>query len=274
MIKVHHSEAAFPPDLAMIKDPPKRLFCKGNVDLLTSRCIGVVGSRRMTDYGKRTTESLAYELAAAGITVVSGFMYGIDATAHAAALAADGNTIAVMPCGIERVYPLHQRDLYVRILDSGGLVVSEYSGDEEPRAWTFPKRNRIVAGLSRAVLVVEAAKDSGSLITANLAIEQGRKLFAVPGEINSPTSQGTLRLISDGKADTVVDSAKILGFFGISPTSDKEPIIEAILEEPKTFDDLVLSLKISPAELNQRLTVLLLSGQIVEKEGKYHVGHS
>src|SRR3989344_5079370 len=181
-------DSKFPELLKQIPDAPKQLYYKGewNEDLFDN-CLAVVGSRRMTQYGKRVTEQIVGEVAGAGVTIVSGFMYGVDATAHKAALAFGGKTIAVMPCGIERIHPEHQKDLYEKILGTGpakspdgdrgasGLVVSEWNGDSMPQLWTYPRRNRIVAGLSKATLVVEAGLDSGSLNTAELPRKIGGK---------------------------------------------------------------------------------------------------
>src|SRR3989338_3241182 len=205
----------YPTLLKNIGDPPKQLYYKGIWDsTIFEHCLAVVGTRRMTTYGKRVTEQLVGGIAVAGITIVSGFMYGIDAAAHRAALRVGGRTIAVMPCGIDMIHPPDQADLYKEILDTGGLVLSEYEGNFQPLLWTYPKRNRIVAGLFQETLVVEAGEKSGSLITANFAKKYGRKLFVVPGPLTSSVSAGISELIRGGA--TVVTRAKdILDFYGI-----------------------------------------------------------
>ncbi len=218
---VELGERGYPKPLEQIKGPPKKLYYKGEWnEKLFEKCLGVVGSRRMTSYGERCVGSLVYDVAAAGVTVVSGFMYGVDAAAHRAALdaaavgSASGRTIAVMPCGIDLIIPEYQAALYNEIISSGGLVISEFEADFPPSLWTFPKRNRVVAGLCRAVLVVEAGLGSGSLITAEFARNFGREVFAVPGNIESKLSQGTLLLIEDG-ATMVTSSKKILEFYEV-----------------------------------------------------------
>ncbi len=161
-------------------------------------CLSVVGSRKMTPYGKRVTHRFIRNLASKGITIVSGFMYGIDAEAHRAALSVGGRTIAVMPCGIDLICPSFQEDLYYEILDSGGLVISEYAKDTPAKKWTFPQRNRIVAGLSQALFVVEAGVKSGTLITAKHARKTGREIFTVPGNVFSANFKGINQLIDQG----------------------------------------------------------------------------
>ena len=177
-----------------------------------SNCLAVVGSRKLTNYGKQTIERIVGELAMAGITIVSGFMYGADAEAHRATVKVGGRTIAVMPCGIDRISPEDQEELYNDILENNGLIISEYEGDMTPALWTYPRRNRIVAGLSKAVLIIEAGEKSGSLITANLAKKFGRKIFAIPGPITSSVSIGTNRLIKEG-AEMVISAKDILKWF-------------------------------------------------------------
>ncbi|TSC55898.1 MAG: hypothetical protein Greene071421_516 [Parcubacteria group bacterium Greene0714_21] len=200
-------DAQYPKLLKEMRDAPKKLYYKGAWNpQLFKHCFAVVGTRRMTSYGKRVTEQLVGEIAAAGVTIVSGFMYGIDATSHKAALRVGGRTIAVMPCGIDVIHPEYQKDLYNEIVDNGGLILSEYEGTFLPTLWSYPKRNRIVAGLCQATMVVEAGENSGSLITANFAKKFGRRVFAVPGPLTSSVSVGIMQLIKEGAA--VVTSAK------------------------------------------------------------------
>jgi len=177
-----------------------------------NNCLGVVGSRKLTHYGEQAIERIVGELAMSSITIVSGFMYGGDALAHQTAIRVGGRTIAVMPCGIDRISPEDQKELYNDILENQGMIISEYEGEMAPALWTYPRRNRIVAGLSQAILVIEAGEKSGSLITANLAKKFKRKIFAVPGPITSSVSVGTNRLIKDG-AEMVTDAKDILRWF-------------------------------------------------------------
>ena len=303
---IEKNDSLYPKLLKEIGDAPKRLYYKGNWDNIFSaqggpasggeHCLAVVGTRRMTTYGKRITEQLVGEIAAAGITIVSGFMYGIDATAHKAALRAGGRTIAVMPCGIDVIHPGDQKDLYNEILENGGLIVSEYEGTFLPTLWSYPKRNRIVAGLSQAAMVVEAGENSGSLITANFAKKFSRNVFAVPGPLTSSVSVGIMQLIREGAS--VVTSAKdILDYFrqnlkffpslslaskAGSPTTKKifnsgfhsdleQKILEQLRSEPFAIDSLARILGVPVAILGAALSLLQLSGIISEEGGKYYV---
>lgn len=294
----------YPTLLAQTGDAPKQLYYKGTWDpTLFENCLAVVGTRRMTSYGRRVTEELVGEIAAQGITIVSGFMYGIDATAHKAALKVGGKTIAVMPCGIDMIHPSDQADLYQEILDSKGLVISEYEGNFKPLLWTYPKRNRIVAGLSRATLVVEAGEKSGSLITAGFAKKYGRKLFAVPGPLTSSVSVGIMQLIKEG-ATVIANANDVLEFYrshcGFSfgfvpgaifnarhgglakspagvkqftpaPTSALEGrILEQLRAESLEVDQLARVLDTNVAELGTALSMMQLSGIISEEAGKYY----
>lgn len=188
---------SYPPLLAQIDNPPLQLFVKGDVSLLKTDAIAIVGARAATSYGVEMATRFAGELARRNYTVVSGMATGIDAAAHFGCLEAQGRTIAVLGCGVNRVYPPQNQKLYRRLADSGALV-SEYPLDTEPDAFRFPARNRIISGLSLGVMVVEAAKRSGSLITAQLALEQNREVFAVPGRIDSFKSAGTHNILQQG----------------------------------------------------------------------------
>lgn len=281
---IKFSDSEYPQLLKTINSRPKQLYYKGKLDsAILKNCLAVVGSRKMTSYGKQATKTLVSSVASAGITIVSGFMYGIDATAHKAALEAGGRTIAVMPCGINRIHPEYQEDLYKQILDNDGLIISEYESDTLPQLWTYPQRNRIIAGLSQAILVVEAGVKSGSLITAGFAKKFKRKIFAVPGPINSSVSCGTLQLIKEGA--TVVSSADdIISFYGINKPSPKETslenpnlsklenrIIEALKSEPLEIDTLARLLQVSVHQLAGTLSLMQIRGLIFEEGAKFHV---
>ena len=204
----------YPPMLKLINDPPHRIFYRGSWNPEIFReTLSVVGSRKMTGYGEIITERLVSAAAAAGITIVSGFMYGIDAVSHESAVDSGGKTIAVMPCGIERIHPVNQTELYRKILKKEGLVISEFEGNMQPARWTFPRRNRIIAALSPALLVVEAGLKSGALITAGYAFKYGRKILAVPGPLTSSVSLGTANLIKRG-ASIITSSEDILMLYG------------------------------------------------------------
>ncbi len=237
----------------------------------------------MTTYGRRVTDELVSKIASVGITIVSGFMYGVDAQAHKAALLSGGKTIAVMPCGIDLIHPGYQKDIYEEIIAKGGLIISEIEGGSLPAPWTYPRRNRIIAGLSRATLVVEAGLKSGSLITAGLAKKFGRKLFAVPGPLTSSLSQGSLQLIKRG-ADMVTGVNDILADYGlVSPEYPanyfsysglnklEQSIVEGLAQEPKEIDALSRLVNVSTSELGATISLMQLRGMVSEEKGKYYV---
>lgn len=179
--------------------------------------VAIVGSRRMTDYGRIMIGRLVPVLVEAGVTIISGFMYGVDREAHEVCLRCGGRTIAVLGWGIDSRVTDKEERIYQDIIDKGGLVVSEYPGMTSAAIWTFPARNRIVALASRVTVVIEAAEKSGSLITAGLSSKFGRKVYAIPGSVSSKTSAGTNRLIKDGKAQMMTDPGEILRDLGITP---------------------------------------------------------
>jgi DNA processing protein len=203
-------DARYPEALRRIFDPPPVLFARGRVDLLASVCIGVVGTRHPTPYGVAATERLSGDLARAGVSIVSGMARGIDTAAHKAALASEGKTVAVLGCGVDIVYPSENRKLAAEIA-AKGLIVSEFPMEATAFPQNFPIRNRVISGLSCGILVIEGAQYSGSAITARLAIDQGREVFAVPGNITSKMSWGPNLLIKQGAKliqdwnDVVVD---------------------------------------------------------------------
>ncbi|MEA3305545.1 MAG: DNA-processing protein DprA, partial [Candidatus Omnitrophota bacterium] len=228
------------------------------------------------------TNKLVSEIAqAGGITIVSGFMYGVDAAAHKSALEAGGRTIAVMPCGIDLIHPEYQGALHKEILENNGLIISEYESTFPPALWTYPRRNRIIAGLSLVTMVVEAAKESGSLITAGFAKKYKRKVLAVPGPLTSLLSKGTLQLIKEG-AEIVTCAHDVLAAYGITgrESSGKRPkssnkleqsIVEKLQQEPMEIDALSRLLKISASEIGTTVSLMQLKALIFEEEGKYYV---
>lgn len=273
----------YPRLLKQINSPPRELYYKGSWDRdIFKSCLAVVGSRRMTTYGRQITNKLVSEVVLGGLTVISGFMYGIDATAHKAALDFGGRTIAVMPCGIELIHPDYQKNLYRRILQNKGLIISEYKGSFAPVSWTYPKRNRIIAGLSQVTLVIEAAEKSGSLITANLAKKYKRRVFAVPGPLTSSVSKGTIQLIKEGAG--IVSSAKdllavydierdkpfkrIIPFVGLDGI--EENIINKLQEEPLEIDMLARLLKVSVSKVGIALSLMQVKGILFEENGKHY----
>lgn len=191
------SDKDYPANLRYIYDPPATIYAAGNIIEQDNVAIAIVGCRRATSYGLKNAEGLAFELAARGITVVSGLARGVDSAAHQGALKAKGRTLAVLGSGLNIIYPPENKKLAQQIAENGA-VISEFTADTPPLPQNFPRRNRIISGLSLGVVVVEAARKSGALITANLALEQGREVFALPGKIDSFASQGTHDLIKHG----------------------------------------------------------------------------
>src|SRR5215210_2899980 len=200
---------SYPRQLREIHAPPIVMYVWGELSERDQHAIGVIGSRRTTHYGTESAKKLSYQLAYAGLTVISGLARGIDTAAHQGALAAKGRTIAVIGSGLSRLYPPENAGLAEKIAAGNGAVVSEFSMEVEPDRQTFPMRNRIISGWSHGILVVEAGLNSGALITATQAIEQGRSVYAVPGQINAPSAQGSNRLIQQG-AKLVMDASDLL----------------------------------------------------------------
>lgn len=205
-------DARYPKALREIYDPPLVLYVKGSLEALARAGVALVGSRHTSHYGMETARKLGYQLGYAGLTVISGLARGIDTAAHQGALAAKGKTAAVFGCSLDIVYPPENSALAERIVEEGGVLLSEFPLGTPPDRQTFPMRNRIVSGLSRGVVVVEAGQASGALITARMALEQGRTVFAVPGRIDQPYSKGCHQLIKEG-AKLVEEAADILGEF-------------------------------------------------------------
>ena len=274
----HHiitlADAAYPPALLQIPDPPNVLYLRGRPELLQQRCLAVVGSRNATPQGLQTAENFSRTLAAHGLCIVSGLALGIDAAAHRGALAAGGNTIAVIGTGADRLYPARNKELALEIAEHG-LIVSEFPLGTPVIASNFPRRNRIISGLSQGVLVVEAAPESGSLITARLAGEQGREVFAIPGSIHSPVARGCHRLIRQGAklVETAADVLEDLGEMpvpiieNITVSPDKNPLIAALGHDPVSLDELALRTDMSADQLLGELLLLELAGDIASLPG-------
>lgn len=260
-----------PPLLRAIHDPPPGLFVRGDADLslLERSAVAVVGARACSGYGASVARSLGRELAAAGLLVVSGLARGIDAEAHRGALAAEQPTVAVLGCGIDRDYPAAHAELARRIAERG-LLVSEYAPGVEPAPWRFPARNRIVAGLCAATVVVEARERSGALITADLALEEGREVFSVPGEITAALSGGTNGLLKLG-ASPLTAAADVLAAFGLEvqpPSRERDALLDLL---PATADELVRKTGCSAADISRAMVELELCGAVVAHDGTYRV---
>jgi len=269
------ADDTYPKALLEIADPPSMLYVRGNPALLQKRSLAMVGSRNATPQGLQTAENFARALAGKGLCIVSGLALGIDAAAHRGALAAGGDTIAVIGTGADRIYPARNKELALAIVEHGA-VISEFPLGTPAIAANFPRRNRIISGLSRGVLVVEAAPDSGSLITARLAGEQGREVFAIPGSIHSPVARGCHKLIKQGAklVETANDVLEELGNFSSpipptesTPPDDEHPLLAALGHDPCSLDDLVEYTGQSAELLLPELLMLELSGQIAPLPG-------
>lgn len=274
---IGRSEPGFPSLLRAIHDPPPGLFLRGAAgsEVLMRTAVAIVGARSCSPYGSQVARTCARELAAAGLVVISGLARGIDGEAHRGALEAGGATIAVLGCGIDRDYPASHRELAARICERG-MIVSEYAPGVEPAPWRFPARNRIVAGLARATVVVEARERSGALITADFALEQGREVFAVPGEITSALSAGSNALLALG-ASPYTSSQDLLDALGIeAPTAPKvefgsgaERVLERLRQFPAGADELQRSTGLEAGALAAALTELELAGVAVQDGGVF-----
>jgi len=274
---VPYPHPIYPPQLREIADPPPLVWVRGDVECLSAPAIGVVGSRDATPASLAVARKLGTELAQAGLVVVSGLARGIDGASHAGALAGAGRTVAVMGSGLDVVYPFQHRALAEQVSQTGALV-SEFPPWIGPRAWHFPLRNRIISGLSRAVVVVEASEKSGSLITARLALEQGRDVMAVPGGILSGRHRGTHGLIKDGArlVETVDDVLEEIGWRSppvqtVGDSSNPLPIniLESRMAAGESFTVQQLAERIgrSAAETLVELSYLELAGRVVRQPG-------
>lgn len=270
----------YPEALENIQNPPPVLYYKGDFSIAFSDCaIGIVGSRRCTYYGKNTAARFARELAGQGLPIISGLARGIDTQAHKGALEAMGKTIAVLGCGLDVIYPPENKRLYDEIADRG-LIISEFSLGTPPLPSNFPRRNRIISALSRVLLVVEAAIKSGALITANCAIDQGRDVFFVPGNIDSPASVGTNMMIKEG-LPSALGPEDILEHLGISADNQEDNqapdlnekelrIADLLLEKDMSIDELCDGTLLSASELGSLLTMLEMRGIVTQLPGKLY----
>lgn len=271
------TDARFPPLLRAVHDAPPGLFLRGTggVDVLAQPAVTIVGARACSPYGAQVARLLGRELARAGLVVVSGLARGIDGEAHRGALDAGGITVAVLGCGIDRDYPAVHVDLARRIAECG-LVASEYAPGVEPAPWRFPARNRIIAGLTGATVVVEARERSGALITADFALEEGREVFACPGEITSALSAGTNELLRLG-ATPLTKVEDVLDVFGLAApleaeadlTPDAATVFERLADAPAAADELVRASGLDAGAAAAALSELELAGLVAHADGVY-----
>lgn len=285
------ADPGYPENLRNIYDPPLALYVRGGLEARDRRGVAVVGSRQTSYYGREMSRRLSYQLAYAGMTVISGLARGVDTYAHEGAIAAKGRTIAVLGCGIDQVYPPENGLLAEKVAENGALI-SEFPLGTKPDRQTFPIRNRVVAGLSMGVLVVEAPRSSGALITARMALDQGRQVFAVPGRVDTPHSRGCHQLIKDG-ARLVEGAEDVLAEFeflipGIGKTpiprppgaGDPEPegigkedlaILDSLGSEERHIDEVIRICGLPPAKVSSSLLQLELRRLVRSLPGKYFV---
>ncbi|TSC90871.1 MAG: DNA processing protein [Parcubacteria group bacterium Licking1014_17] len=274
------NDKKYPKLLKHIPDPPFILYIRGSLDYCAKLCIAVVGTRTLSDYGKRTAPHIVGLLASAGCTIISGLADGIDTLAHKTALEAGGGTIAVLGTGIDdrSIFPQRNLKLAKSIIASGGALISEYAPGTNGTKYTFPQRNRIISGLSKGTLVIEAGIKSGSIITANCALDQNRDVFAVPGNIFSRTSEGTNAIIKKGAA-LVTHAQDILDVYDIKTKTantiraenETESLLLSVLgAEPLPLDEIVRATGLNPSEAGAALVVMELSNKVRNLgNGKY-----
>lgn len=267
----------YPDRLREIKNKPKKLYYAGDISLLSGRCVSVVGSRTTNTYGRSTAEKIARQLAGKDVCVISGMARGIDTCVHKSVLAAGGKTAAVLGCGLDVCYPPENR-LLMEEIERKGLLLTEYEPGTRAERYNFPNRNRIISGLSEMTVVVQARNRSGSLITAELAAEQGREVMAVPGNIDSQYNLGSNKLIREG-ATPVISVTDVLDVLGLNQTSEEEAkaklsemeyAVFSLLKEKgeMSIDEVCMSLGKSPAYINPIIAVMEMKGFTFSEMGK------
>ena len=266
-------EPGYPSRLRQIDQPPPVIYLRGELTAQDDFAVAIVGTRQVTGYGRQVTQDLATSLARHGVTVVSGLARGVDGVAHDAALKAGGRTLAVLGCGVDVVYPPEHKALFERIAAQGSLI-SDYAPATRPDAANFPPRNRIISGLAIAVVVIEAGQESGALITASFAAEQGRDVFAVPGNITAPQSKGTNRLIRDG-ATPMLDPEELLSILRLGnapqlqqarlvlPADEVEASLLGVLRnEPLHIDEICARSGLAVEKVSATLVMMELKGMV------------
>lgn len=281
----------YPKKLLKITNPPDNIYVEGNTELLNNKSLAIVGARKCSEYGIKYTKEFAKEIAKNNITIISGLALGIDTVAHDTAKNYIGNTIAVVGCGLNYIYPEENKELFKQIKNQGGCIISEYKPDEQIDMKNFPKRNRIISGLSDAILVIEARHRSGSTITGGYGLEQGKKVFCLPRDIENKIGVGTNELIKKG-AKLVTTPTDILQEFGIQNNEVKEinssieqlqieedlripleyiNIYQLITYNPQNIQHFVKRSGLNIAEVTQKLIMLELQGYIKSLPGNYYV---
>ena len=279
IFQINLSDYDYLRDLPHISDPPKKLFMRGKLPTKRVKTVAIVGTRKPSAYGREIATKIASECAKNGIVVVSGLALGIDSIAHRAAINSGGKTIAVLANGVDKIYPRSHEDLGQKILQTNGAILSEYPNNTPARPWQFLARNRIVSGLADAVVIIEAASRSGTLSTANHALDQGKEIFAVPGNITSPLSAGCNQLIKNG-ANPLTSVEDLLDFLipdrfekqtqlFKGDTREENVILEFLSKNGTTSSDTIIKqTKLSASEFNQAITMLELKGLVLNNGGE------
>lgn len=279
IFQINLSDYNYLRDLPHIPDPPKKLFIRGKLPAKRVKTVAIVGTRKPSAYGREIATKIASECAKNGIVVVSGLALGIDSIAHRAAIDSGGKTIAVLANGVDKIYPRSHEDLGQKILQTNGAILSEYPNNTPARPWQFLARNRIVSGLADAVVIIEAASRSGTLSTANHALDQGKEIFAVPGNITSPLSAGCNQLIKNG-ANPLTSVEDLLDFLipdrfekqtqlFKGDTREENVILEFLSKNGTTSSDVIIKqTKLSASEFNQAITMLELKGLVLNNGGE------
>lgn len=279
IFQINLSDYDYLRDLPHIPDPPKKLFMRGKLPAKRVKTVAIVGTRKPSAYGREIATKIASECAKNGIVVVSGLALGIDSIAHRAAIDSGGKTIAILANGVDKIYPRSHEDLGQKILQTNGAILSEYPNNTPARPWQFLARNRIVSGLADAVVIIEAASRSGTLSTANHALDQGKEIFAVPGNITSPLSAGCNQLIKNG-ANPLTSVEDLLDFLipdrfekqtqlFKGDTREENVILEFLSKNGTTSSDVIIKqTKLSASEFNQAITMLELKGLALNNGGE------
>jgi DNA processing protein len=272
MLKLSSRE--LPPQLKALAQPPKQLYIHGEnfLEILKKPCLAIVGSRKVTPYGKAVTQMLASSLAAKGVVIISGLALGVDSVAHKAAVEAGGQTIAVLPCGPDQIYPSAHTQLAREILSNNGALVTEYETGRRPREFNFLERNRLIAALAEAVIIPEAAVRSGSLNTAGHALDLNKPVMAVPGNINSPLSAGCNNLIKAGavpvtNVDDILSALKWqdleeAAIEVMANNAEEQAILDLIKQGIADGSELLSASKLRPEIFNQTITMLEITGRV------------
>ena len=279
IFQINLSDYNYLRDLPHIPDPPKKLFIRGKLPAKRVKTVAIVGTRKPSAYGREIATKIASECAKNSIVVISGLALGIDSIAHRAAIDSGGKTIAVLANGVDKIYPRSHEDLGQKILQTNGAILSEYPNNTPARPWQFLARNRIVSGLADAVVIIEAASRSGTLSTANHALDQGKEIFAVPGNITSPLSAGCNQLIKNG-ANPLTSVEDLLDFLipdrfekqtqlFKGDTREENVILEFLSKNGTTSSDAIIKqTKLSASEFNQAITMLELKGLALNNGGE------